>query len=125
MFCRNVDAAYHISNKTSERGLSGMIEKTIQVIRDTEHEAQEIVRQAQSKSQEIIAQAKKEAEQLIETQVGEMKQIVIERTKASQEASAKQQELLLSEIEQEITALKTEVSNKEKEAIQLIIEHLE
>ena len=110
--------------KTSERGLSGMIEKTIQDIRDTEHEAQEIVRQAQSKGQEIISQAKKEAEQLIETQVGAMKQTVIERTKASQEASAKQQKLLLSEMEQEITALKMEVKNKEKEAIQLVIEDL-
>jgi len=101
-----------------------MIEKTIAVIRDTEHEAEEIVRAAQNKSQEIISQAKKEAEQLIEEQVGAKKQAVANRIKVSQEASTKQQEMLLSEMGQEIISLKAEVKNKEKEAIQLIIEHL-
>jgi len=101
-----------------------MIEKTIQVIRETETKAESIIGEAQSKSQDIILQAKREAEQLMESQISKMKDTVANETKHSQETCAKNQEAFLAEAEQEVSALKALARSREDEAVKLIIENL-
>lgn len=101
-----------------------MVEETIKVIKETEAQAQAIVKEADVQCKKILEDASKEAEQLKADQIEAIRKNSDAMLADAREKGVQTQQAAMTNVENEMVALKELASGKEKEAINLVIAEL-
>lgn len=101
-----------------------MVEQTIQVIRDTEAEADLIIRAAQENSIQIIENAMKTATEIKDGELQKAKRQAAVNMQMAEDYGKKIIDEQTSRIEKEVQVLKAFALKKEEEAINLVISQL-
>ena len=101
-----------------------MVEETIQVIRETEAKAGAIVKEADAKCRKILDDASKEADMLKARHVEEIRRQAESMMEAAKEQGAQSLKEAAVAVEKEISALKELASEKEEQAVSLVISQL-
>ena len=101
-----------------------MVEETIQVIRETEAKAGAIVKEADAKCRKILDDASKEADMLKADQVEAIRRQAESMMEAAKEQGAQAQKNAMTDVENEIRALKETAASREDEAVSLVISQL-
>lgn len=98
-----------------------LLEDTIKVVKEAETKSGEVVKEAEEKAQAMILHAREEAVQIVEARVLQAREEASVRLAAEQENGKALEEQSLQEAKKLIDGLKQTASQKESEAIRLLI----
>lgn len=101
-----------------------MVEETIKEIRKTEQEAEEIAANAKSQGAQILQRAKQETERAKATMIENAQEKAKANREAAQAAGERRLAEALKSAEKEIAEIKRTAKEKEKQAVQAVIESL-
>lgn len=101
-----------------------MVEETIQVIRETEAKAEAIVKDAEVQCRKILEEASAKAEDLKAEQIKEIREKADAIMNDAKEQGAQAQQTSMTEVENEIQALKETAASRKDEAVSLVISQL-
>lgn len=101
-----------------------MVEETIQVIRETEAQADAKIKAAEAQCKELLDKAVREADSFREEQKNILKQEMEAAMESARQDGEQAQKKALTDIEQEVKSLKESALSKESEAVDLVISHL-
>lgn len=101
-----------------------MVEETIQVIRETEAKAEAIVEDAEVQCKRILEEASRQAEDLKAGQILEVRKKADAIMENAKEQGAQAQKNAMTDVENEIRALKETAASREDEAVSLVISQL-
>lgn len=101
-----------------------MVEETIQVIRETEAKAEAIVKDAEVQCRKILEDASRQAEDLKAEQIRMIREKADAIMNDAKEQGAQTQKNSMSEVENEIQALKEAAASRADEAAGLVISQL-
>ncbi|MBS5322616.1 MAG: hypothetical protein KHY34_02785 [Lachnospiraceae bacterium] len=113
----------HSNIKLCEGG-DTVVEETIKEIRKTEQEAEEIAANAKSQGAQILQQAKQETERAKATMIENAQEKAKANREAAQAAGERRLAEALKSAEKEIAEIKRTAKEKEKQAVQAVIESL-
>ena len=113
----------HSNIKLCEGG-DTVVEETIKEIRKTEQEAEEIAANAKSQGAQILQQAKQETERAKATMIENAQGKAKANREAAQAAGERRLAEALRSAEKEIAEIKRTAKEKEKQAVQAVIESL-
>ncbi len=98
-----------------------LLEDTIKMVKEAETKSGEVVKEAEEKAQAMILHAREEAVQIVEARVLQAREEASVRLAAEQENGKALEEQSLQEAKKLIDGLKQTASQKESEAIRLLI----
>lgn len=98
-----------------------MVEETIQVIRDTEAEADAMVEDAQKRCGRLVEEASREADEFRAQQRSAMRQYADKAMSEAKEKGEQIQRQNATDIELEVRALKELAAGKEEQAVSLVL----
>lgn len=113
----------HSNIKLCEGG-DTVVEETIKEIRKTEQETEEIAANAKSQGAQILQQAKQETERAKATMIENAQEKAKANREAAQAAGERRLAEALKSAEKEIAEIKRTAKEKEKQAVQAVIESL-